>query len=148
MSMKRGLVVAGLVVAFGAGFVVRGTMGGGTAVLNAQAANHVFELRTYTAAPGKFDALNARFRDHTLRLFARHGISNVAYLTPTEGPLVGTTLIYVLQHDSRAAADKFWAAFQGDPEWIKARDASVVNGPITTSVTRVWLAPTDYSQVK
>jgi NIPSNAP len=146
MSIKKGLVLAGVALSFAAGFVVRGTIGADA--LYAQAGDRVYELRTYTAAPGKFDAINARFRDHTVRLFARHGIKDVAYLTPTEGPLVGNTLIYMLVHQNRAAADQFWKAFQSDPEWIKARDASVADGPITTSVTRVWLKPTDWSQVK
>jgi hypothetical protein len=147
MTVRRVLVPAGIVLGFAAGFVARGAVAV-TPAAHAQAADRVYELRTYTAAPGKFDALNSRFRDHTLRLFAKHGVSNVAYLTPTEGPLVGNTLIYMLTHQSRAAADTFWKNFQGDPDWIKARDASVADGPITTGVTRVWLKPTDWSQVR
>ena len=73
-----------------------------------QGRDRVYELRTYTAAPGKFDALNARFRDHTVRIFAKHGVKNIIYWTPTEGPLVGNTLIYVIPHASREAAEKFW----------------------------------------
>lgn len=147
MSMKHALTGAGLCLAFASGFLVRGMTGPVAPVLEAQG-NHVWELRTYTAAPGKWENINARFRNHTLRIFAKHGISNVAYLTPSEGPLKGNTLIYMLRHDSRAAADKFWAAFQADPEWIKAKAESEANGPITSKVERIWLEPVDYSQVK
>ena len=147
MSMRQGLVFAGLLAAFGAGYVVRGSVQV-VPVVHAQAAGKVWELRTYTAAPGKFDALNTRFRDHTLRLFAKHGVSNITYLTPTEGPMVGNTIIYTIPFASRAVADKFWVDFQADPEWVKAKAASEANGPLTTKVDRVWLKATDWSQVK
>ncbi|MCC7010342.1 MAG: NIPSNAP family protein [Acidobacteria bacterium] len=147
MSIRQAIGAAGIVLAFGAGFTARGIIGDAAPTVQAQG-NHVWELRTYTAAPGKWENINARFRNHTLRLFAKHGQSGVAYLTPTEGSLKGNTLIYVLQHDSRAAADKFWAAFQADPEWVKAKAESEANGPITSKVERLWLEPTDYSQVK
>lgn len=147
MTIRNTFVVAGFALAFAAGYAVRGSVPG-VAVAHAQAAGKVWELRTYTAAPGKFDALNARFKDHTLRIFAKHGVSNITYLTPTEGPMMGNTLIYTIPHASRAAADKFWADFQADPEWVKAKAASEANGPITTKVDRVWLKVTDYSQGK
>jgi hypothetical protein len=115
----------------------------------AQASTRVFELRTYTAAPGKMENLEARFRDHTLRLFAKHGLQAIGgYYIPQEAPLSENTIIYVLVHESREAADRNWKAFQSDPEWIKARDASIADGPITTSVTRMWLDPADFSPVK
>ena len=113
--------------------------------VNAQTASRVYELRTYTAAPGKFDALNARFRDHTIRIFAKHGVKDIVYWTPNEGPLVGNTLIYVIPHASREAAKKFWSDFQSDPEWIKAKAASEANGPLTTKVEAVFMTTTDYS---
>ena len=68
------------------------------------ASSKVYEMRTYTAADGKFDAVNARFRDHTLRLFEKHGMKNVGYWTPMEGPTAGTTLIYIIEHASREQA--------------------------------------------
>src|SRR5262245_51035394 len=121
MRFRSGWVVAGFAVAFAAGFAVRGAVGV-VPVVQAQAAGRVFELRTYTAAPGKFEALNKRFRDHTVRIFAKHGISNVAYYTPVDGaPGAGEQLVYILPHASRAAATKFWADFQGDPEWVKVK---------------------------
>jgi hypothetical protein len=115
----------------------------------AQAPTRVFELRTYTAAPGKMENLKARFRDHTLGFFAKHGLQVIGgYYIPQEAPLSENTILYVLVHESREAADRNWKAFQSDPEWIKVRDASIAGGPITTSVTRMWLNPADFSPVK
>lgn len=147
MWINKWMFVAAVLAASASGFALRGLFT--PAAVHAAAADRVFELRTYTAAPGKFENLKARFRDHTLRLFAKHGLTAIGgYYIPAEGPLSETTLLYVLVHESRAAADKNWAAFQGDPEWIKVRDASIAGGPITTSVTRQWLNPADFSPVK
>ena len=110
--------------------------------------SRVFELRTYTAADGKLDALHARFRDHTLKIFAKHGMKNIAYWAPTDAPLKSNTLIYVISHESREAAKKSWDAFRVDPEWIKARDASEVNGKLTAKVESVFMDATDYSPMK
>jgi hypothetical protein len=112
------------------------------------APTRVYELRTYTAVDGKLDAMNARFRDHTQRIFARHGMKSLGYWVPSEGPLAGKTLIYVLEHQSREAATKSWAAFRADPEWQKARAESEANGPIVTKVESVYMTPTDYSAIK
>jgi hypothetical protein len=131
--------------AFVAGFAVRGVLS--EPVAHAQS-NRVFELRTYTAAPGKFDALNTRFRDHTVRLFTKHGMTHVGYWTPQDEPLKGNTLIYVLAHESREAAKKSWDAFRKDPEWIKVRDESQKDGSLTTKVESVFLDPVDYSPLK
>jgi hypothetical protein len=116
-------------------------------VANAQS-NRVFELRTYTAAPGKLEALNKRFRDHTVKLFTKHGMKHVGYWTPADAPLSENTLIYVIAHDSREAAKKSWDAFRSDPDWIKARDESQKDGSLTTKVESVYLNPTDYSPIK
>ena len=110
---------------------------------------HVYEMRTYTAAEGKFDAVNARFRDHTIKLFEKHGMKNVGYWTPSEGPLAGNTLIYILEHKSRDAAKASWAAFSADPEWQKARAASEAGGRILAKAPEsVFLHATDYSPIK
>jgi NIPSNAP len=148
MSIAKGFAAAGLVLAFAAGFVVRGAVRL-EPVAHAQASTHVFELRTYYAAPGKFDALNARFRDNTIRIFGKHGIPNVGYYTPVDGAAgAGQQLIYILPHASREAATKFWADFQADPEWVKVKAASEANGPLTTKVDSVFMKATDYSAVK
>src|SRR2546421_346890 len=106
------------------------------AVPAADATGRVYELRTYTAAPGKLDALNARFRDHTLKLFERHGMVNVGYWTPAKDQKgAENTLVYLLAHKDMDAAKKSWAAFRADPDWTAARKASEekAGGPLTGS---------------
>ena len=115
---------------------------------SAQTTHRYFEMRTYHAPEGKLDALHARFRDHTTKLFEKHGMVNIGYWTPAESPLSKNTLIYIVAHKSRDAAKKSWDAFRADPEWIKARDASEVGGKIVAKVESVFLDPTDYSPVK
>ena len=88
-------------------------------VAHAQNAGRVFELRTYTAPDGKLPDLQARFRNHTMRIFEKHGIKNVGYWVPQDAPAKDNTLIYVISHESREAAKKSWAAFGADPEWQK-----------------------------
>ena len=109
------------------------------------AETRVFELRTYTTAPGKLDALLARFREHTMTIFARHGMENVAYWVPADAKDgAGEKLVYLLAHRSREAAKASWAAFSADPEWQAVRKASEADGKIVTKVDAVFLAPTDY----
>ena len=90
----------------------------------------VYELRTYTTLPGRLPALHKRFAEHTMKLFEKHGMKNEGYWTPTDEKLKETTLIYIISHDSLAAAEKSWAAFQADPDWKKVRDASEADGKI------------------
>ena len=117
-------------------------------VAHAQAAKHVFEVRTYTAPEGKLGELHARFRDHTIRIFNKHGMKSVIYLAPQDAPDSANTLIYVLEHPSREAAKKAWADFQADPEWVKVSAESQVNGRIVSKVVSVFSDPTDYSPMK
>ena len=109
---------------------------------------HVYEMRTYTAADGKLPNLNARFRDHTMRIFAKHNMKSIGYWTPIEGPTAGTTLVYILEHPSREEATKNWAAFNADPEWQKAKADSEVGGKLVAKAEPVFLNPTDYSPIK
>jgi hypothetical protein len=110
------------------------------------AGNRTYELRTYTTLPGRLPALNKRFADHTIRLFARHGIKSVSYWIPTDDAHKDNTLIYILSHDSQEAADKNWKEFQADPEWVKAREASEADGKILAKPPeRVFMKMTDYS---
>jgi ABC-type molybdate transport system substrate-binding protein len=111
-------------------------------------AGHVYELRTYTAAEAKLANVNARFRDHTQAIFAKHNMKSIGYWTPLEGPTADTTLIYILEHPSREEARKNWAAFQADPDWVKAKTASEVDGRIVAKAESVFLNPTDYSPLK
>jgi hypothetical protein len=105
----------------------------------------VYELRVYHANEGKLDALVARFRDHTDAIFKRHGMISVAYWLPTDEPLKGRTLIYILKHPSRAAAEANWKAFHDDPEWVKVSTASEVNGKLAAKVDSTYMTLTDFS---
>ena len=105
----------------------------------------VYELRVYHTYEGKLDDLLKRFRDHTTKLFEKHGIKNVAYWVPVDEPLKGKTLIYILEHPSRDAAAANWKAFQDDPEWKTVRDKSEANGKIVEKVDSTYMALTDFS---
>jgi len=105
----------------------------------------VFELRIYHANEGKLDDLLARFRDHTVTIFKRHGMESVAYWTPTDDPLKGKTLVYMLKHPSREAATANWAAFHDDPEWKRVSAASEVNGKLVDKVESTFMTLTDFS---
>lgn len=112
------------------------------------AKQRVFEIRTYTTEPGKLPDLLKRFREHTTKLFEKHGMTNIGYWVPTDELLSKNTLIYVLAHDSRDAAKKSWDGFRSDPDWIKARDASEASGKIVAKVESIFAAPTDFSAIK
>ena len=144
MSKTSLLVVLMLLVGFSCLVVFRVTKADDTPA----AKERFFEMRVYIAAPGKLDALNARFRDHTNKLFVKHGMELVGYWTPTEGPTAENTLIYILAYPSKEAREKSWKAFQDDPEWKKARDASEVNGKLVEKVESKFMKPTDYSPIK
>ena len=105
----------------------------------------LYELRTYTTHPGRLPALNKRFADHTMRLFEKHGMKNEMYWVPTDEERKDNTLIYIVSHDSAEAAAASWKAFQADPQWQAARDASERDGKIVAKVERVYMTPTDYS---
>ena len=141
-SSTRCLLAAGCCLFAGALAIFAGNTTGQEKKVNAP---RLYELRTYTTHPGRLDALNARFRDHTMKLFEKHGMKNEMYWIPTDPKLKDNTLIYVVSHESQEAADKSWAAFQKDPEWIKARDASEQDGKIVMKVERVYMTMTDYS---
>jgi hypothetical protein len=116
--------------------------------LDAQRKTRVFELRTYTALDGKLGDLEARFRNHTTKLFEKHGMANIGYWVPQDAPASKNTLIYIVAHESREAAKRSWDGFRSDPAWIKARDASEANGKIVAKVESVFLDPTDYSVIR
>jgi hypothetical protein len=109
------------------------------------ASTAVYELRIYHAYEGKLDDLLRRFREHTMQLFEKHGIKNVAYWTPTDEPLKGKTLVYILAHPSRDAATANWQAFRDDPEWQSVRDKSEANGKLVEKIDSTFLALTDFS---
>ena len=120
----------------------------GDAPVQAQSESRVFELRTYTTNEGKLDALQARFRRHTMRLFEKHGMTNVGYWVPEEGPLAQNTLIYIISHPSWEAAKKNWAEFRSDPEWKRVARESEAGGKIISKVESMFMNATDYSPLK
>ena len=106
----------------------------------------VFELRTYTTNADKLDNLNARFQDHTMRLFVKHGMESVSYWIPTDEPASETTLIYILKHKTRDAAQASWKAFLADTEWQKVASESQKEGRILArKPDSVFMRATDYS---
>ena len=96
-------------------------------------------MRTYTAPEGKLDELVARFRNHSMRLFTNHGMTNVGYWIPQDPALSQNTLVYMLAHPSRAAAEQAWRDFSADPEWQRVAEESQRDGPILTGLVRQWL---------
>ena len=111
----------------------------------AQANTAVYELRVYHAAPGKLGDLLSRFREHTIKIFDRHGMKSVAYWTPLDEPEKSSTLIYILHHPSREAAAANWKSFQDDDEWKAVKEKSEANGKLVEKVESTYLAMTDFS---
>jgi hypothetical protein len=110
------------------------------------AANRLFELRTYHAAPGKLDALQARFANHTLSLFAKHGLTVVGFWVARDANgQPGDDLVYILAFQDSEAREQAWEAFRADPDWLKARADSEADGPLVLSLESVFLDPTSYS---
>ncbi|MEM7080993.1 MAG: NIPSNAP family protein [Pseudomonadota bacterium] len=102
----------------------------------------LYELRTYHANEGKIDALHARFRNHTMALFEKHGMKNIAYWHPAEQP---DTLIYIIAHKNADAAAASWAAFGADPAWQEAYANSIADGRLIKELESVYMSKTDYS---
>jgi hypothetical protein len=137
---------AGVIAAFLAGFGVHALWA--PAIASAQSPR-VFEIRTYTSPDAdKLKALHARFRNHTMRIFQKHGMTSIGYFAPQDAPLSQNTLIYVIAHASREQAQKNWDAFRADPEWQKVAAESNANGNIVMKVDSVFADATDYSPLK
>lgn len=143
MSKTMVMTVA-LAAAFAGGFAVRGFVPG-EPVAYAQG-NRVFELRTYTAADGKLEALHKRFREETVpKFFPRHGMTNIWYGKPLDAPQSQNTMAYIIAFPSREAAKKSWDSFRADPEWTKAAAASGVG---QVQIQSIYFEPADYSPLK
>jgi len=113
--------------------------------------SRVFEMRTYYAAPGKLEDLQARFRNHTVKLFEKHGMTNIGYWVPVDektGQPSGNTLVYILAYPSLEARTKSWEGFRTDAAWTAARNESEKNGKLVEKVDSVFLKATDYSAIK
>jgi len=114
----------------------------------AQTSDRVFELRIYTAHPGKFEAMKARFRHHIIPLFAKHGMTVIGFWTAADAPRSGNTLTYVLAYPNREAAKKSWDAFRADPERLKVWAETEKDGPINLKVESMYINPIDFSPIK
>ena len=123
-------------------------VGAGMFATSSAQSGKLYELRIYTSTPGNLDNLNARFRDHTMRLFEKHGMENIGYWTPTSEEERDNTLVYVIAHDSQEAADASWRAFGQDPEWQEVAEASNANGQILGGIDRKYMVATDFSPMQ
>jgi NIPSNAP len=143
MSSRNRFAIALATIVFVTGFFA-GNVFQSWSVARAQG-QRVYELRTYTPAEGKLQDLHKRFRDHTMRIFKKHGMENVIYLAPQDAPLKDSTLIYIISHANREQAKKNWAEFGADPEWQKVAAESGIG---RIKVDSVYADPTDYSPMK
>ena len=125
------------------GLVALTFAGNASSTLAVEPDTRVYEMRVYYAAEGKLEALNARFRDHTVKLFEKHGIENIGYWEPIENP--DRQLIYFLAYPSREAREASWKAFKDDPAWQKAQKESEVDGKLVAKVVTKFFKATDYS---
>lgn len=141
MTITRSVALAALAFAGGVALGQQHT-------LSAQAAAHIYEIRTYTAAEGKLPAVLKRFRDHELPIFERNGMHAVLYSVAAEPPLSQNTFIYILEHASRESARTGWAGFAKDPEFAVARAESDQGGRAVVKVESVFVNPTDFSPMK
>ena len=114
----------------------------------AQDKQRFFEMREYYANPGKMDALHKRFKDHTNKLFTKHGMELVGYWVVASGEQAGQKLVFVLAYPSKEAREKSWDAFQKDPDWVKAKADSEKDGPLVAKAVQTFMTPTDYSPIK
>lgn len=150
--MKFSAVVA--VLAVGSVAALRAPAGDGEKATQAAASaggsatGRYYEMRTYTTADGKLEDLHNRFRNHTNRLFKKHGIEMVGYWTPADEAKSKNTLVFILAYPSREERDKRWNAFANDPEWKKAAAESERNGKLVVKVEQLFMNPTDYSPAK
>ncbi len=110
--------------------------------------HHVYELRMYHVNEGKTEALQARFRDYTDAIFKRHNMKSVGYWVPEDAPSSQNLFIYILEHPSRAEAEKNWAEFQADPEWQKVKAESEKNGKLVDHIDRYFMDPPSFSAIQ
>ena len=110
--------------------------------------NRLFEMRTYVANDGKMADLHKRFREHTNKLFVKHGMELVGYWTPIDGPEAANTVVYILAYPNKESREKSWKGFMADPDWQAAYKASHAAGPLVKKVESKFLNPTDYSPIK
>jgi NIPSNAP len=146
MISKKWTLAAIAIGMFAAGFALRGDVV--TSPASAQSADRVFELRIYTAQPSKFEAMKARFKDHVVPMFEKHGMTVIGLWTAADAPKSADTLTYVLAFPSREAAKKSWDAFRADPERAKVWAETEKDGPINLKVESMYINPVAYSRIK
>ena len=123
-------------------------LGTGIFLTTSAQSEKVFELRTYKATPGNLDNLHARFRNHTTRIFRKHGMEVVGYWSPTSEEERADTLVYMLEHADQDTATASWQAFIEDPEWAEVAAASNANGQILGGIEAKYMVATDYSPMQ
>ena len=143
--MTRSLRISVVLVLVAASF---GLFAHSAPAADPQPGGKIFERRIYIAYPGKLDALNARFRDHTCKLFAKHGVEVIGFWTPAEGEEAKDTLIYLVAFPSVEAQKKAWEEFKTDPVWIKAKAVSEKDGVLVKEIQTKNLKATDYSPIR
>lgn len=114
----------------------------GTKIMNDA---RVFDIRTYTAAPGRLADLKRRFENHTLGFFERHGIEVVGFFESVDGC---DSLVYIVAFDDAETADRAFANFGADPEWIAAKAATETDGPLATSIETRRYCATQFSPIR
>jgi hypothetical protein len=137
ISMVVGIVIAALAMLSVPSFAA-----------DAASAGKVYDMRIYKANPGKLEALHARFRDYTCKIFQKHGIEVIGFWTPTEGDEAKDTLIYIVVFPSVEAQKKAWKAFWDDPEWKKVKADSEKDGVLVKEIKGKNLKATDYSPLR
>jgi len=142
MIKKYGLTLFTVALAFSAGMIFQSQ-----SAVSAQS-QKVYELRTYTTAPGRLPALLNRFGGGEIDLFIKHGMTSVGYWVPDDEELSANTMVYIVAHDNRAAAAASWSAFGADPAWQKMATESRADGPIVTGVENQFLDPTNFSPMQ
>lgn len=142
---KRFALVTVAAIIFAAGLVAGISLNDATAA--PAEGPRVYELRTYVCHDGKLDDLHARFANHTNRLFVKHGMTLIGYWTPQDEG-ADNTLVYLIAHENRDAAQASWRAFVNDEDWKKAKAESEADGPIVEAITSKFLVPTDYSPLR
>lgn len=140
--MKRTSMAIAIILALAAGWTAQHLWAS-----YKESTNRVFELRIYTVLPGRMDAMNARFKNHTNALLTKYHMTLLGFWQP-QGDEAGKKLYYLVAHKNRKEAEANWNAFVEDPAWQVARDASEKDGKIVEKIERVWLDPTEYSSMK
>ena len=142
MLARLGTLTALAAVVFASGIFV------GERAARAQAPNHIYEIRTYTAGAGKMPALLKRFKDYELPIFEKNGMHAILYSVAAEPPLSENTFVYILEHQSRESARTGWAGFLADPVFLKALEESNQGGRAVVKVDSIFVNPTDFSPMK